>query len=71
MDTFKDVGVPIIAAIIGAVAGSGVTFFWPKVWRVFGGERYVDPKSALRQSLLALGRGVVPRPRCKARRVPF
>jgi len=36
--------------MLGGIIGSASTFFWPKVWRLYEG-RYVDPKTALRDSL--------------------
>lgn len=46
MSTFRDVGISLIS---GAIS-SALTFFWPKVWRLYE-ARYVDPKTALRESL--------------------
>jgi len=48
MSAFRDVGISLIS---GAVS-SALTFFWPKVWRLYE-TRYVDPKTALRESLTA------------------
>jgi hypothetical protein len=42
MSTLKDVGISLIS---GAIS-SALTFFWPKVWRLYE-ARYVDPKTAL------------------------
>jgi len=46
MSTFRDVGISLIS---GAIS-SALTFFWPKVWRLYE-ARYIDPKTALRESL--------------------
>jgi len=44
----RRVGIPPIAATIGGAISSALTFFWPKVWRLYE-ARYVDPKAALRE----------------------
>jgi hypothetical protein len=46
MSTLKDVGISLIS---GAIS-SALTFFWPKVWRLYE-ARYVDPKTALLESM--------------------